>query len=193
LIDYSAQQHLAQGKKAGKHNTGWSSPIRHDILLGLLFLWLPGLVPRPVPLPRVKGMPLGVVDQLLALTGVVLLVLHKVPSSLPGQQLIASAICDVMQPSMPFRRHLGCIVTIFLCIFHPPMPSMLSVLQFLIVLVSKLVKPYKCCANIVNFCLPGNRRGISCSKTHSHIHSCKVEEERQVATYKRFPSRMQFL
>lgn len=102
-------------------------------------------------------MPLGVVDELLALTGVVLLVLHKVPSSLPGQQLqhrekeggcehvrrlkleqqlgiytinvkrktclITGVICDVMQPSMPFRRHLGCIVATFLCIFYPPMPS----------------------------------------------------------------------
>jgi len=55
--------------------------------LGLLFLWLPGLIPRPVPLPRIQSMPLGVVDQLFTLTGVVLLVLYKVPSSLLVQQL----------------------------------------------------------------------------------------------------------
>jgi len=55
--------------------------------LGLLFLWLPGLIPRPVPLPRIQSMPLGVVDQLFTLTGVVLLVLYKVPSSLLVQEL----------------------------------------------------------------------------------------------------------
>jgi hypothetical protein len=40
-------------------------------------------------------------------------------------------------------------------------------MQFLIVLVSELVNPYKCCANIVDFCLPEKKRGISCAKTRS--------------------------
>jgi hypothetical protein len=67
-----------------KHSAA-SPQCTHE--LGLLFLWLPGLIPRPVPLSRIQSMPLGVVDKLFTLTGVVLLVLYKVPSSLLVQQL----------------------------------------------------------------------------------------------------------
>lgn len=81
------------------------------------------MISGPVSLARVKRVALGVINVLITLSREVLLVLNSIPAWPQHEKLIPCMISDVMEPAMPFWRHLRGIVTSLACIFYPSVPS----------------------------------------------------------------------
>lgn len=100
-------------------------------------------------------MSLGMVNKFFTFPREVFLVFYSIPTGFQHQKLVSCMISYVVEPAVPFRWHLRSIISTLLCIFNPPVSTILSLfINPLVIFITKLINTYKCRTNVVDFCLP---------------------------------------